>query len=109
MTPHTSIRPADAQPPRRSARTRRDAQRHATALPRSCRHATQVPPAEPRSTHLRRVVCAAARVTSCVGARRSSCAPPRLRSCTVAYLRSRASAQVRICASAQLAPIGGRS
>jgi chromosome partitioning protein len=99
MTPHSSNRPPDAQPPRRSTRTRQQAQRHATAMPRSCRHATQVPPVEGRSIHLRRGVRAAARVTGCAGARRSRCAPPRLRACAVAHPRSKASAHVRICAA----------
>ena len=101
MTPHTSTPPPDQQRPSRSARTHQAAQRRATASPRSCRHAAPVPPAEQRSTRVRRVVCAAARVTRCAGARRSSCALPHLRSCAAAHSRDRA--------SALLAPIGGRS
>ena len=109
MTPHTPTQPPDRQRPRASARTCQHTQLHATALPRPFRHATQVPPAEHRSTHVHHMICASARVTKCVAARSSSCASPRLHYCAVAYLRSRASAPVRICASAHLAPIEGRS
>lgn len=107
MTPHTSSPPPDQQRPGRSARTRQAAQRH--ALTRSCRHAALVPPAEQRSPHVRRMVCAAARVTRCADARRFGCTATHLRSCAAAHSRDRASAHLSSCASAPLGPIGGRS